>query len=72
MKYSDLIEKDPTPRMMRTPMAGHYVGCLALLLRMEHAGWVKASCNLHRMKLWDVRVLDKCCDRITAGELPKR
>lgn len=70
MKYSDLVENDPTPRMMRTPMAGRYIGAPHLLFLMEKFGWLKASVQKNRLKLWDRRLLDVCCDRLTAGEFP--
>lgn len=57
--------------MMRTPLAEHYVGAPQMLVLMEQAKWVKPSTTGNRMKLWDRDLLDKCCDRLTAGEYPR-
>jgi len=55
---------------MNEEEAGEYVGVPALLLKMELAGWIKPSVHRRKMRLYDLRVLDLCVDRLTAGEWP--
>jgi hypothetical protein len=82
VKYSDIIARerfdlrdrpshsDFIPRLMRFDLAARYAGTPQLLLLMEQHGWITASVRRHKMKLYDRRLLDACCDRITAGEFP--
>jgi hypothetical protein len=69
MKYSAI---KAAPRMLRKDDAGQYVGAPKLLEKMENAQppWIKPAVARHRMTLYDVRLLDECCDRLSRGEFP--
>lgn len=69
MRYS--VIKVSNKRMLNRDEAGEYVGVPALLPKMETGGWIKAVRVGPKILLYDVRVLDKCCDRLVAGDLPK-
>jgi hypothetical protein len=60
-----------TKRMMNEDESGDYVGVPALLVRMESAGWIKPAVRRRKIKLYDLRDLDRCCDRLAAGEWPE-
>ncbi len=68
MRYSTLIAS--TKRMLSEQEAGSYVGVPALLGKMELAGWIKSIKPSAKIKLYDCNQLDKCCDRLVAGEYP--
>lgn len=69
MLYSMI--KASSKRMLTIEEAGLYVGIPALLDRMEKHGWIKASVKRPKMRLYDLRALDLCCDRLAAGEFPE-
>ena len=56
--------------MLRSDDAGLYIGSPHLLQMMEKAGWLKAAVRGKRMTLYDVKALDRCCDRLSRGEFP--
>ena len=55
---------------MRPQDAGAYVGYAILLERMVKAGWLKPVVHRRKMILYDIRDLDRACDRIASGEFP--
>ena len=68
MRFSVL--RASSKRMMTSEEAGDYVGVPALLDRMETAGWIKPAVRRKKMRLYDLRALDLCCDRLASGEFP--
>lgn len=75
MKFTEVLTRSArieraNPRLMRRPDAGAYVGTSQLLARMEQAGWVRPVINEHKMTFYDLRQLDRCVDRLAAGDLP--
>ena len=60
-----------TKRMMSEAEAGSYVGAPALLDRMVKSGWIEPAVRRGKLKLYDLRKLDECCDRLTAGDFPE-
>lgn len=68
MTYS--ILRASTARLLNEHDAGQYVGVPALLNRMLKAGWIKPVVDRRKMRLFDVRQLDACCDRLALGEFP--
>lgn len=69
MRYSEI--KISTKRMLTRAEAGNYVGLPALLGRMENAGWIRPAVTRPKMRLYDLKKLDLCCDRLAAGEFPE-
>ena len=57
-------------RMMTEKEAGDYVGLPALFSKMQQAGWIKSAVQRPKMKLYDLKHLDACCDRLSIGEFP--
>lgn len=60
------------PRLVRDKAAGKYVGAPRLLELMEAHKWVRPVTAEHRMKLYDIKMLDRCIERLAAGEFPGR
>ena len=60
-RYSKLIVE---PCLLALSEAGRYVGCPALLARMEKAGWIKPVVRRKKMTLFKRIELDRCCDRL--------
>lgn len=59
------------PRMLRAEAAEEYVGGPQMLRDMHAAGWVRPAKRGNRLTVWDVKVLDSACDRLSSGdELP--
>ena len=50
--------------------AGFYVKVPTLFRRMLEHGWIKPIVNKRKMKLYDLDHLDRCVDRLAAGEFP--
>lgn len=69
MRYS--VVRVSTKRMMTSDEAGEYMGVPALLSRMEGSGWIKPSVLRRKMRLYDLRDLDRCCDRLAEGDFPE-
>lgn len=67
MKYSVI---KAAPRMLRKEDAGLYVGSPKLLALMEASDWIAPAVARHKLVLYDVKKLDGCCDRLSAGEFP--
>lgn len=70
MRYSVITASTPQ-RLTDEKGAGIYLKVPALLSRMEKAGWVKPVVQKPKMKLYDLNHLDKCVDRLAAGEFPE-
>jgi hypothetical protein len=61
------------PRMLRKEDAEDYIGGRRMLQLMEQARptpWITPAVARHKMTLYDKRLLDECCNRLTAGEFP--
>jgi hypothetical protein len=50
--------------------AGFYVKIPALFRRMLDNGWIKPVVKKRKIKLYDLNQLDRCIDRLAAGEFP--
>lgn len=61
MKFSDLRI---LPRLLRLPLAEEYVGGQQTLKAMVRVGWVKAIIQHKGNTSYDVRDLDRACDRL--------
>jgi hypothetical protein len=68
MRYS--VVTISNKRMLTRDEAGEYVGVPIILTKMEAAGWIKPAVHQRKIVLYDLRALDKCCDRLAAGEFP--
>ena len=66
MRYSEL------KRGYSPDDAAIYVGSKELLRQFERAGWIKPFIRAIRLTRFDVRDLDKCIDRLKAGEVLPR
>ena len=50
--------------------AGFYVKVPALFDKMKRHGWIKPIVSKRKIKLYDLNHLDRCVDRLAAGEFP--
>ena len=66
MKYSE-IRRGVSPED-----AAAYLGSKELLRLLEYGGWVKPFVRGNRLTRYDLQDLDRCIDRLKAGEaLPR-
>jgi hypothetical protein len=69
-KYSFIIGSTPK-RLIDERGAGIFLHQPALLAKMEKAGWIRPVVRRDKTKLYDLNQLDKCVDRLVAGEFPE-
>ena len=58
-----------SPRLLRSEDAAEFVGGEQVLKDLEASGWIAPVRRAKRMTLWDAKLLDAACDRLT-GETP--
>jgi len=71
MRYSVVTATSPK-ELIDEKGAGIYLHIPQLLVKMEKAGWIKPVVKRGRMKLYRLKHLDHCVDRLEAGEFPER
>jgi hypothetical protein len=69
-RYSVVIASTPK-RLTDEKGAGIFLHQPALLAKMEKFGWIKPVVHRGKTKLYDLNQLDKCVDRLVAGEYPE-
>jgi len=69
MQYSVITGTSPQ-ELVDEKGAGIYLRIPALLERMEKSGWVRPIVKRGRVKLYRLKHLEKCIDRLEAGEYP--
>lgn len=69
-RYSVVTESSPQ-ELTDEKGAGLFLRMPALLAKMEKAGWVKPVVNRGKMKLYRIAHLERCVDRLEAGEFPE-
>jgi hypothetical protein len=68
-RYSVITESTPQA-LVDEKGAGVFLRIPELLVKMEKSGWVRPIVRRGRMKLYRLKHLEKCIDRLEAGEFP--
>jgi hypothetical protein len=68
-RYSVITESSPQ-ELVDEKGAGLFLRIPALLVKMEKSGWVKPVVRRGKMKLYRLKHLERCVDRLEAGEYP--
>jgi len=66
MKYSELIK----PLGIDTEQAGFMFGRKSLFEKVVNLGWIKPVVDRHSCKLYDIREVEACWERLRAEGLP--
>jgi len=69
MRYSVITASVPK-RLYTEEQAGIYMGYPAVFERVKKASWIKPVTGCFKMPLYDCEDMDKCIERLKAGEIP--
>jgi len=73
MKYSDIIQSSPLPKLLVRPeQVIEMVESPQLFKDMESAGWIKPVVDHHRQKLYRVEHIRAAIDRLELNGYPKK
>ena len=70
MRYSVVMASCPK-RLYTEEQGGIYMGYPAMFEKVKRAGWIKAVTNIGKMPLYNQEDMDKCIERLKAGEIPE-
>lgn len=70
MRFSELLQVTAAPLLVRPDVAQAIVGSAEFLKELEAAGWLKPVVRRNRLTLYSVRQLQRCAERLEAGETP--